>query len=130
MAADTSGRSFANVLREIVQNAQEMVRSELRLAKTEIGEEVTKAKGAGLLLGMGAFCGFFAVFFALLAAMFGLRNVVPEWAAALIVAIPVGIAAGLMFHSGWKKLRNVHPIPDRAVETMKESVQWAIQQIK
>jgi hypothetical protein len=63
--------------------------------KTEIGEEVAKAKGAGILLGMGAFCGFFAVLFALLAAMLGLRNVMPEWAAALIVRRPCWNSSGV-----------------------------------
>jgi len=130
MDTDMSSRSISSVLGDIVQNVQEIVGSELRLAKTEIGEEIAKAQGAGVLLGSGVFCGFFAVLFALLAAMFGLSRVVPNWAAALIVAIPMGVAAGLMYSFGRKRFRNVHPIPDRTVETVKESVQWAIQRIK
>ena len=130
MATDMSGRSISSVLGDIVQNVQEIVGSELRLAKTEIAEEISKARGAGMLLGLGTFCAIFAVLFLLLALMFGLSNVVPMWAAALIVAIPMGMAAGIMCYLGRKRFRNVHPIPDRAVETVKENVQWAIQRIK
>jgi Flp pilus assembly protein TadB len=130
MPTDTSGRSISDVLRSIVDNVQDIVRSELRLAKTEIGVELAKAKGAGVLLGMGAVCGFFAVLFTLLAAVFGLGMVVPMWAAALIVAAPIGVAGVCMYSAGRKRLRRVHPVPERAVETTRESIEWAKQQIK
>ena len=40
-------RSFADVFQDIVRNIQEIVRSEVRLAKTEIRDEAAKAKSAG-----------------------------------------------------------------------------------
>jgi hypothetical protein len=92
-----------------------------------IGEELTKAKGAGVRLAMGASCAFFAVFFPLLGAVFALSNVVPDWAAVLIVASPLGIAAICMFYSGRKRIRTVHPVPEHTVETVKENIQWARQ---
>jgi len=127
MLTDTNGRSISSVFRDIVHNIQEIVRDELRLAKTELREEAAKAKDAGILLGIGALCGFFAVFFALFGAVFALSNVVPNWAAALIVAAVMAIGAGLMLASGRKRLRTVHPVPEHTVETVKESVQWAKQ---
>jgi hypothetical protein len=130
MPTDTSGRSLSDVLRSIVDNVQDIVRSELRLAKTEIGVELAKAKQAGVLLGTGAACGFFAVLFALLAVVFGLGNVVPMWTAALIVAAALGIVGGCMYSAGRKRLRGVHALPERAVETARENIQWAKQQIK
>jgi hypothetical protein len=62
----TSDRSISSVLGDIVQNIQDIVRAEIRLAKTEIGEQAQKAKVAGLVLGKGATCGFLAVPFAVL----------------------------------------------------------------
>ena len=43
---DPNDRSISAVLRDIVQNIQDIVRAELRLARKEIGSEVEKAKAA------------------------------------------------------------------------------------
>src|SRR6202035_1099017 len=102
MLADMSDRSISSVLRDIVQNIQDIVRSELRLAKIEIGEELTKAKTAVVLLGISALGGFLAVFFALIAAVFALSKIVPNWAAALIVAAAMGIGAAALAYAGRK----------------------------
>ena len=53
----TPDRSFADVLQDIVGNIQEIVRSEVRLAKAEISEEARKAKPAGLSIAAGAVFG-------------------------------------------------------------------------
>ena len=50
----TLDRSFADVLQDIVGNMQEIVRSEVRLAKAELSDEARKAKPAGLWMGIGA----------------------------------------------------------------------------
>ena len=50
----TPDRSFADVLRDIGQNIQEILRSEVRLAKAEISEEARKAKPAGVWIAIGA----------------------------------------------------------------------------
>lgn len=130
MADAMAGRPISAVLRDIIRDVQEIVHSEIRLAKTEVSEELVKAKGAGFLLGLGAFFGFFATLFGLVAAVYGLSRVMPNWAAALLVAAPLGVAAVGMCMAGLKRFREVHPIPDHAVENVKENVQWAIQQFK
>ena len=130
MPTETNGRSISSVLRDIVGNVQDIVRSELRLAKKEIAEEMGKAKTAGTLLGIGAVCAFFAVFFTLIAVVFALINVVPNWAAALIVAAAMGIGAWLMLYAGKKRLQTVHAVPEHTVETVKENIEWAKQLTK
>ena len=47
-------RTISTVLQDIIANVQDIVRSEVRLAKTEVQEELGKARSAGLLLGIGA----------------------------------------------------------------------------
>ncbi len=80
-------RSFTEVLQDIVGNIQTIVRAEVRLARTEVAEEVHKAKPAGLAIAGGAVLGLCAVVFLLLAAVYGLSLVMPNWAAALIVGV-------------------------------------------
>src|SRR5207237_503322 len=115
-------RSVADVLRDIVGNIQEIVRAEVRLAKSEVREELTKVQNAGLLLGLGAIGGLFAVFFLLFSLVYALSIVMPNWAAALTAAAILSV--------GMKRFGRVHPVPDRTIESVKENVQWAKQQSK
>jgi len=83
MAAED--RSFSDVVHDILHNVQEIVRSEVRLAKTEIGEEAAKAKSSAVLLGAGGLAALYAVLFLLLMIVYALCLVMPNWAAALLV---------------------------------------------
>jgi len=126
----TSDRSFADVLHDVVTNLQEIIRAEVRLAKAEVREESSKAKGAAVLLGAGALCGIFAAFFLLLASVYALTRITPDWAAALIVAAIVGIGALGALSAGMKRWKLVHTTPERTIENVKENIEWAKQQSK
>jgi len=109
---------------------QEIVRSEVRLAKVEIKEEAIKAKSSGAMLGAGAITAIFAALFLLLTIVFALSLVIPIWAAALAVGVVLSIAAGVMLMSGMNLFKRIHPTPQRTVETIKENVEWAKQQTR
>lgn len=119
----TDGRSVTSVLQDIIGNIESIIRSEVRLAKLEIRDEAVKAKGAAMLLGIGALCGVFALLFLLWTAVFALGIVIPLWAAALVVVAITGIIAGSTLKVGLKRLHTVHP-PVRTIETIKENAQW------
>lgn len=84
-------RPISVVLQDIVRNIQDIVRAEVRLAKTEVGEELGKARSAGVLVGTGAVTAVFAALFLLLASVAALTLVMPQWAAALVVAAVLGL---------------------------------------
>ena len=123
-------RTFSDVFQDIVRNMQEIVRSEVRLAKTEIRQEAVKARSSAAMLGTGAVIALFAVFFLLLTVVYALALVMPGWAAALIVGATLAAAAGVTLMAGRTRLRQIHPMPERTVETVKENVEWTKQQIK
>jgi uncharacterized membrane protein YqjE len=123
-------RSFSVVLQDIVRNIQEIVRSELRLAKSEIREEASKAKSSALMLGSGVVLSLFAVLFLLLTVVFSLSNVLPIWAAALIVGLGLAIAGGMMLAMGVKLTKRIHPTPERTMKSIKENVKWSKQHSK
>src|SRR5438045_6773745 len=102
-------RSIPDVMRDIVANLQEIVRSEFRLAKIEIREDISKAGQASTSLGAGLMLAFYAVGFLLLAAVYALTMVVAAWLAALIVGVAVALLAVLLVQQGKKKLANVRP---------------------
>ena len=125
----TVDRPIAAVLHDIVSNVQEIVRSEVRLAKTELTEEVGKARSAGLLCGIGALMLTFTTLFVLLAIVYALSAVVPDWAAALIVAAGVGLIAAVCLGVGVKRFKTMRA-PPRTAATLKENVEWAKQLTK
>lgn len=119
---DARERSASDVLKDIIGNVQEMIRSEVRLAKAELREEAGKTwKGARTLL-IGAGAGLFALGFVLTAVTQLLALAMPAWLATLIVGAVLGIAAAVMVSKGRGQLRV--PTPDKTIESVKENVEW------
>jgi len=121
-----SPRPVADVLHDIAGNIQDIVHSELRLAKTELSEELGKSTSAAVLLGAGALLLTLSAVFVLLAIVYALSLVVAEWTAALIVGAGVGVIAAVCFGVGVKKFKAVRAAP-QTVASIKENVEWAKQ---
>jgi hypothetical protein len=128
MAAES--RSLADIVQDAFHNVQEIVRLEVRLAKTEAREELTKAKASAITLGMGAVAGLYAGLFLLFAAVYALATIIPVWAAALLIGGVLALIATITLTSGIKQYKQIHPTPERTVETIKENIEWAKQQTK
>jgi uncharacterized membrane protein YqjE len=125
-----NGRSVPEVLQDIVGNIEEIIRSEFRLAKAEVREEASKAAPPFKMIVIGAGIGFYALGFLLFTLMMGLATVVATWLAALIVGAVLGLIALVLITTASKRLKQVNTVPERTIETMKENVQWAKNQIK
>jgi uncharacterized membrane protein YqjE len=121
-------RSMAEVLRDIVGNAQEMIRSEIRLARAELREEAQKTASSAKMLGIGAGLGFFATAFALVTLTLLLALVVPAWAASLIMAVVLGLPAAALIVKG--KAQLAVPTPQKTIENVKENVEWVKSQTR
>ncbi|MDQ6677382.1 MAG: phage holin family protein [Acidobacteriota bacterium] len=128
MAYDAD-RSIASVLQDIVANIQQIVKSEVRLAKAEATEEIGKAGKASKSLAAGAALALYALGFLLLCCMYLLAMVVPSWVAALIVAVVVGAIAVFLVLGGIKEFKRVHA-PEQTIASVKENVEWAKAQTK
>ena len=119
------GRSLSDVFQNIVRNVQEIVRSEIRLAKTEVREEIIEAKSATLLLATGIGACIFAILFLLLSLVYGLATVIPSWAAALAVGVGLALAATLTLIASTRRFKQLTPTPEHTVESIKENIAWA-----
>ena len=123
-------RSLSEIFQDSFRNVQEIVRLEVRLAKTEVREEITKAKASAIALGIGALLAIYGMLFLLFAAVSALALIMPVWAAELLVGTVLAVAASIILANGIKQFKQIHPIPDRTVESIKENVEWAKQQTK
>jgi uncharacterized membrane protein YqjE len=130
MATPQTQRSVPEVLQDIVGNLQEIVRSEFRLAKTELKEEAAKAAKPAATFGVGLVMGFYGIGFLLLASVYGLSTVMAGWLAALLVGTILAIVAIALLSSSGKKLKRVNPTPDKTMRSLEENLQWAKHPIK
>jgi len=109
---------------ELVQRAAEqisrLVRDELALAKAELAE---KGKHAGIgigLFGSGGALALYAMGTLIAALVLLLAEVVPAWAAALIVGGALLLVAGLLALFGRSQVRRaVLPVPESAAESIR-----------
>jgi len=117
-------RSIPEILHDVLANIQDIVRAEVRLAKAELGDEISRARSGGLLIGVGAVAAIFSALFLLLACVYALSRVMPNWAAALIVAAVVGVAAAVPLGLGLKRFKTIQATPKTAA-SLQENVRWA-----
>jgi uncharacterized membrane protein YqjE len=130
MPAPQMQRSVPEVLQDIIGNIEQIIRSEFRLAKTELSEEACKAARPARTLGVGLLIGFYGLGLLLLAIVYGLAIIMSIWLAALIVGAVLAVIASIFISSGATKLKQLNATPDKAIRSMEENVQWAKNQIK
>ena len=130
MATPQTQRSVPEVLHDIVVNLQEIVRSEFRLAKTELKEEAAKAAKPAATFGAGLVFGFYGIGFFLLASVYGLSMLMAGWLAALLIGAILAIVTIALMSSSGKKLKRVNPTPGKTIQSLEENLQWAKHQIK
>jgi protein-S-isoprenylcysteine O-methyltransferase Ste14 len=121
-----SETSVATLLSGIVADAQELVRQEIALARQEVREEISTAKDAGIKLGIaGAVLaiGGLLLVLTLAQALADLFNW-PTWAGYGLVGVVLAIVGYFLLSAAQKRLKEVHPVPEKTVETLKENVEW------
>ena len=127
-AAYRGDRSAADLVRDIISNVQEMVRSEVRLAKAEVREEVDRTIAGAKKLAVGAVAGLFALNFVLWGVTLILANMMPMWAAALAMGVLLGVVAGILLMKAKTEVRL--PTPQKTIDNVKENVEWMKNQTK
>ena len=118
--AGVENLSVGDLLGNVSQDLSTLLRQELALAKAELRTEAVKAgKGAGMV-GAAGFAGYMVVLFASIAVWWALANVMDEGLAALVVAVLWAVAAGVLYGTGRRRLREMNPKPERTVDTLKQ----------
>lgn len=122
MSRDNRDRPLTEVVKDIIGNVQDMVRSEVRLAKAEIREEAGRSMEGAKLLGIGAGLGLFAAAFVLTAIALLLALVMPAWLATLLLGVVLGGVGAMMISKGRAKL--TVPKAQKTIDNVKENVEW------
>jgi uncharacterized membrane protein YqjE len=117
---DPPSTSVGALISEVTSDLSTLMRQELELAKAEVKQEASKTGKAAGMLGGAGFAGYMVLLFLSIALWWALSNSMDQGWAALIVAAVWAVIGAVLFVLGRNRLRDVHPKPERTVETLKE----------
>ena len=123
-------RPLSALFQEIGTNLTEILRSEFRLARAEVSQDVRQFAKASLFLIVSAIFALYAFGFILLSVMYALEETVPAWASALIVGGGVGILAAITLFIGRNRMKLASLTPDKTIQSLQENVTWLKKQTK
>ena len=117
-------RSLGELFGELSRETSTLVRQEVTLAKAELSQKASKVGvDIGYMAAGGAVA--YAGLLALVAAIVLLLGEAIElWLSALIVGVIVAAVGGYLVRQGLQRLKEVSPMPDQTVQTLKEDAQW------
>jgi uncharacterized membrane protein YqjE len=120
---DEQRLSNRQLVSQVVESAGLLVKKEIELARVELKRDLKSELSMAKGLGAGAVCALCTLNLLLVAVALALGQVMPEWAAVLMVAavvLAIGSVAGLI---GWKK-RVIRPL-ETTWRSLKEDARWA-----
>lgn len=121
-----SSPSMSSLVGGIVQDAQQLIRQEVTLARQELQQELDKAKTAavsfGAAVGVGALSAVLLSF--MLVYLLSDTAGLPWWASFAIVGGVLAVVGGILMAVAKNQASEVHLMPRQTVETMRENVQW------
>lgn len=123
-------RSFLAVLTDILGNLEDIVRSEIRLARAELTDELRSARSSVLGFGIATLALTFSLLFLLISAMYALELLMTAWGAALVVAGAMALVSVVAFSLSARFTRaRRNPVP-KTTASVKEDLEWARQPSK
>jgi hypothetical protein len=123
-------RSIATLLSDLASETILLLRQEMALMKAELHEKFSWiGQGAGAL-GAGALVAFSGWLVLLAAAVLGLAEVLPAWAAALIVAVVVLAIGAALLLFGKNRFDAQALTPERSLRSLREDEAWIRERLR
>jgi uncharacterized membrane protein YqjE len=116
-------RSLRDIVGGVADDAQNLVRGEIALARVEIGEKLSHAVVGLIWVVIGLLFAFSALVILMIAAAAALTLVMPAWAASLIVAVIALVIGGIAARSGIAMLSIDHLMPTRTTHSVGKDAQ-------
>jgi len=126
--------SATGLLRGIINDISDLIRQEVRFAKTEIKTDLRKTREAVTVLALGAGTAVLGVLLLALMLVFLLHwlsspagtdlGAIPLWGCFGIVSAVLLVAGGVLGWMGYKRMQSFNPLPDETAQSVKENVEW------
>jgi len=119
-------KPIGEVASDLTRDISLLVRQEIALARAEMTAKSKEAAPALGMMGGAGLVGLMAAGALTAFAVLVLATFLPEWLAALIVAVVFAGVAYLLYRRGKEQLSDVGaPVPTQTIETIKEDMEWA-----
>jgi hypothetical protein len=120
---DNGDRSTGELVSRLSQDVSQLVRDELRLAQLEMTGKAKKVGVGAGMLGTAGLLALYGVAVLVATAVLALALALPAWLSALIVAVVLLGAAGIVALVGKNRVTEATPaVPERTVENIKQDV--------
>ena len=118
--------SIPSLVRGVLHDIRSLIREEIALARVEFREQAERVRGVATAFGIALVALAFGGTFLLIALAIGVADLFdwPVWAGFLAVAVLLSVGGFVMLASGRRQLRQVHPVPEETVSTLKENSEW------
>ena len=115
--------STPSLLRRLADDVGTLLAQEVALLKAETARSIGELKASTASIAVGGAVAFMGGFFLLLAAVYGLSNVVQPWLAALIVGGVVTLVGVIMLSAGRRKLEPAAVAPRRTAAALRKDAE-------
>src|SRR5688500_13876710 len=122
-SVEARDESTPSLLRRLVDDVGMLFAQELALLKAETTRAIGDLKAAAASIAIGGAVAFMGAIFLLLAAVYGLSNVMEPWLAALIVGGIVTLIGVIMLASGRRKLEPAAVAPRRTAAALRKDTE-------
>lgn len=124
-ATSPSDKPVSELVSDAAEKVSTLLRKEVELAVAELRDEVKRAARAGGMLSGAALSGYLALLFGSFALAWFLDRRLPRFVAFGLVSLLHGATAAVLLKYGHEEIKQVDPVPTQAIETLKETVEFA-----
>ena len=128
--SDLSNEGAGELVKQLAQGTSEILRKEVQLARAEVVESVERAKWGLVWLILAIAPAMMLIVLVPMTIVYALDAYVPRWVAAGITALVMLGLAGALAWTAVKRLKDVDPKPERALEDVKEEKQWLVNRLR
>jgi hypothetical protein len=121
-----SEANVTELVRGIINDAQELFKQQIALVRAEVRSDFSKTKEAVSALGIGIGVAALGVVLLCVMLVYLLHWAVPTlplWVCYAIVGGVLAVVGGGLIYAGIRKFQSFNPLPDQSVEALRDNLQ-------
>jgi N-acetylmuramic acid 6-phosphate (MurNAc-6-P) etherase len=121
-----SDASMTQLISGIITDAQELVRQQVAMFRTELKQDVRRTKQTLVALVCGLALVSVGATLLCFMAVYGMQAAfeLPLWACFGIVGGVLAAGGGVAFYAAMRQFNEFNPLPDESAQALKENMQW------
>lgn len=123
-AMDDRRESIGDLVRQLANQSATLMRSEVALAKREVGEKAAAVSVDVAIVAAGAAIGLVASLALTASLVIALIPLIGAWQAALTVGLVLLVGAVVLALFGYRRLTRETLKPEQTIESIEENKQW------